>query len=265
MIGRRLGVTSGYRSIRSRIAAPVSGLLIGLLAVVMVTPTASAFSPFRSPFTTQTCGGGTGSGYTTFINTGTTSVGTWTQDNSAGTESADADEADAGGTNAASSEVMQVAWLSMGGPQHGYCFGLSSASGSVTYTWTNPEFNVYLIAHCTQQGTASANYSVYLQGDLYDFTKLKWVSGFNHVDTILTQVTYHVYCPGGPTYANYFYDAGTTTVVVSFSGLTTADKYYFFTTMVVDVAAQASDGGTATAKVSLPSGTLYQIDCSVCG
>lgn len=251
-----------------RFVASAAGVLVGVLIVTAMAPPVSAFVPFGPPYVGQSCYGTT-SGVVTDIRVGNTGEGPWTTDNTSGDfgqgqmfATASADQ---------NSELMQTAWISVGGQRftHGACFVMKSTSGSITYTFTNIQFSVDLSVTCGGTPTgATANYSVYLQGDLWDYSVLKWVFGAGHLDTTLTQSPSSVSCPGPPTTYLHTYTIPTAQVGGSCTGCLALGQYYwFFVTLVVDVKATAlsGTGNSALAEIDNLNATLSQIDCKVCG
>ncbi|HZY70547.1 MAG TPA: hypothetical protein VFF67_06190, partial [Thermoplasmata archaeon] len=134
----------------------------------------------------------------------------------------------------------------MGGPSTtNNCFSPSSSTGTVTYTWSNVKFTVQLTASCPSESTATASYSIVLQGDLYDLTTASWAFGTTHLNTVLTQNPSTVTCTSFGPHTYTFPPTPPPTIVTGKSTtLSTTDTYWFFVDLVIEVSASATGQGT---------------------
>ena len=248
---------------RTRIARrfAVLGAVVSVGAILLLLAVSPPVRALSIGPTYQTQCYGTQQGTVYPIKVGTYGGGTWSNTNSSGTLTLNSQTA----SSPPNSNYETAGWISMGpGPTAGLCFSPSSTSTTLTYTFHNVDYTVDLSASCAgDHPSASASYTLTLQGDIYDLTTASFVWGTGHLNTLVG--THTISCPPNPpVYLKTFTNA-VVTVSGSTTGLSTSDQYWFIVDALLDTqTASSNTASTASSIVSGVSMTLSNINCPAC-
>lgn len=257
----RVPPRAGRRRFRMGIVKATSLASLGLLVLMLASPSVGAVS-IGPKYHTQCYGTQQGTVYRTQV--GTYAGGTWKNTYSSGHLGLGHQSASSTGSP---STYETLGWISMGpGPTNGLCFTPSSVTTNASFTFSNVSFFAKLSAVCSagDNGSASATFHLWLQGDFYDLTTAKFVWGTTHLTHLVAAKTVH--CPGtGPSSFTKLYSIPSITLSGHTRGLSTSDQYWYIVNTDLLATASANGlGSSAHASVTKVSMTLTGISCTRC-